>query len=81
MRELLGQSADRRFFLVRGDSAETRGRARSAIETLAGTLQTGCLSQLSECFEPEPPFRQVGAPAQAWSVAEVLRVLIGIGVV
>jgi len=66
---------------VRGDSAETRGRARSCIETLVGTLQTGCLGQLSECFEPEPPFRPVGAPAQAWSVAEVLRVLVRIGVV
>jgi predicted glycogen debranching enzyme len=65
---------------VHGDSAETRSRARSVIGTLVRTLETGCLDQLSECFEPEPPFRPVGAPAQAWSVAEVLRGLIRIGV-
>ena len=42
-------------------------------------MESGCLGQLPECFEPEPPFRPVGAPAQAWSVAEVLRVLVRIG--
>jgi glycogen debranching enzyme len=42
-------------------------------------MEAGCLEQLSECFEPEPPFRPVGAPAQAWSVGEVLRVLVRIG--
>jgi glycogen debranching enzyme len=42
-------------------------------------MEAGCLGQLPECFEPEPPFRPVGAPAQAWSVAEVLRVLVRIG--
>ena len=50
---------------VRVDSAETCGRVRSAIATLVGTLETGCLGQLSECFESEPPFHAVGAPAQA----------------
>ena len=67
------------LFAVRGDSAETRSRARGAIGSLVGRMETGCLGQLSECFEPEPPFRPVGAPAQAWSVAEVLRVLVRIG--
>ncbi|HEY3587601.1 MAG TPA: amylo-alpha-1,6-glucosidase, partial [Myxococcaceae bacterium] len=60
---------------VRGDSAGTRGQVRSGIATLVGTMESGCLGQLSECFEPEPPFRPVGAPAQAWSVAELLRIL------
>jgi predicted glycogen debranching enzyme len=64
---------------VRGNSAETRGRARSAIATLVQTMESRCLGQLSECFEPEPPFNPVGAPAQAWSVAEVLRILERIG--
>jgi len=64
------------LFAVRGDSAETRNRARAAVGTLAAGLETGCLGQLPECFEPEPPFHPVGAPAQAWSVAEVLRVLV-----
>ena len=64
------------LFAVRGDSSETRTRARSAIASLVARMETGCLGQLPECFEPEPPFRPVGAPAQAWSVAEVLRVLV-----
>ena len=68
------------LFAVRGDSVETRTRARAAVASLVARMETGCLGQLPECFEPEPPFRPVGAPAQAWSVAEVLRVLVRIGV-
>ncbi|HVP61884.1 MAG TPA: amylo-alpha-1,6-glucosidase [Myxococcaceae bacterium] len=67
------------LFAVRGDSAETRARARAAIGSLVARMEAGCLGQLPECFEPEPPFRPVGAPAQAWSVAEVLRVLVRAG--
>jgi predicted glycogen debranching enzyme len=67
------------LFAVRGDAAETRTRARAAVASLVARMETGCLGQLPECFEPEPPFRPVGAPAQAWSVAEVLRVLVRIG--
>ncbi len=67
------------LFAVRGGSAETRTRARAAIASLIARMETGCLGQLPECFEPEPPFRPVGAPAQAWSVAEVLRVLVRVG--
>ena len=77
---LLGPYVDA-LFAVRGDSAETRTRARAAVASLVGRMETGCLGQLPECFEPEPPFRPVGAPAQAWSVAEVLRVLARIGAV
>ncbi len=66
------------LFAVRGDSAETRTRARAAIGSLVARMESGCLGQLPECFEPEPPFRPVGAPAQAWSVAEVVRVLVRI---
>ena len=67
------------LFAVRGDSMETRARARSAVGSLIARMESGCLGQLPECFEPEPPFRPVGAPAQAWSVAEVLRVLARLG--
>ena len=64
------------LFAVRGDTQETRARARSAVGSILARMEAGCLGQLPECFEPEPPFRPVGAPAQAWSVAEVLRVLV-----
>ncbi|MGB7157943.1 MAG: amylo-alpha-1,6-glucosidase [Tepidisphaeraceae bacterium] len=33
----------------------------------------GCIGQLPELYEPEEPYRPVGTCAQAWSVAEVLR--------
>jgi glycogen debranching enzyme len=36
-------------------------------------MDEGCLGQIAEIFEPEEPFRPVGCCAQAWSVAEVLR--------
>jgi predicted glycogen debranching enzyme len=68
------------LFAVRGDAIETRTRARAAVASLVARMETGCLGQLPECFEPEPPFRPVGAPAQAWSVAEVLRVVARIGI-
>ena len=34
----------------------------------------GCIGQIGEVFDADPPHRPGGAPAQAWSVAEVFRV-------
>ncbi|MEM7435333.1 MAG: amylo-alpha-1,6-glucosidase [Myxococcota bacterium] len=34
----------------------------------------GCIGQLSEVFDGDPPHKPGGAPAQAWSVAEALRI-------
>lgn len=34
-----------------------------------------CLQHISEIFKPNPPFTAKGAVAQAWSMAEVIRVL------
>ncbi|MDH3729342.1 MAG: hypothetical protein OER77_17565, partial [Myxococcales bacterium] len=34
----------------------------------------GCIGQIGEVFDGDPPHCPGGAPAQAWSVAEVLRV-------
>ena len=39
-------------------------------------LAEACVGQISEIFDGEPPHHPRGCPAQAWSVAEVLRVLI-----
>ena len=41
-------------------------------------IAEGCLGSISEILEPEPPYRAVGAPAQAWSVAEVLAVSLSL---
>jgi glycogen debranching enzyme len=35
-----------------------------------------CVGQISEIFEADFPHRPVGCPAQAWSVAEVLRLAV-----
>ena len=40
---------------------------------------TGCIGQVAEIFEAEAPHRPVGCPAQAWSVAEVLRLAVKLG--
>ncbi|MFI4862346.1 MAG: amylo-alpha-1,6-glucosidase [Phycisphaerales bacterium JB063] len=59
-------------------SAAAKQEAREAIapllERLTTTKHPGMLGQLHEIHEPEPPFAPRGCPAQAWSVAEVLRV-------
>ena len=37
-------------------------------------LDDACVGNLSEIFDGDPPFTPRGCFAQAWSVAEVLRV-------
>ncbi len=49
-------------------------RALSYIEPILGSLCEHGVGTLSEVFEPEPPFEPRGCIAQAWTVAEVLRV-------
>jgi predicted glycogen debranching enzyme len=59
-----------------GGSRTTRAYCRSLLAGLERHVaEEGCLGNISEILEPEPPYRPVGAPAQAWSVAEVLHVL------
>jgi predicted glycogen debranching enzyme len=43
-----------------------------------GNAATSCgaLGQIAEIFDAEPPRRVQGCPAQAWSIAEMLRVLV-----
>ncbi|MGZ3406849.1 MAG: amylo-alpha-1,6-glucosidase, partial [Polyangia bacterium] len=38
------------------------------------------LGQIAEIFDGNPPHHPRGCPAQAWSVAEALRVLVSYGV-
>jgi predicted glycogen debranching enzyme len=57
----------------RDDATIARGLA--VLRGIARHLGEACLGTVSEIFEAEPPFRPVGAPAQAWSVAEILHVL------
>ena len=48
--------------------------ARSFLEPMAHHLQDGCIGNISEIFDGNIPFTPRGCFAQAWSVAEVLRV-------
>jgi predicted glycogen debranching enzyme len=46
------------------------------IEGFADHLGEACIGSISEIFDAEEPFTPRGCVAQAWSVAEVLRVLV-----
>ena len=73
---LLGPFVDS-YLAVHGDTPLARRHCRGLLRELEARLaQQGCLGSMSECFESEAPFRPVGAPAQAWSVAELLRVAV-----
>jgi predicted glycogen debranching enzyme len=55
---------------------DDREGARHAIEGFIPHLDDGCVGSVSEVFDAESPFAQRGCIAQAWSVAEVLRVWV-----
>jgi predicted glycogen debranching enzyme len=54
------------------ESAEHQARQWLA-PLIAHMTDRGCIGQLPELFDGDEPQRPVGTPAQAWSVAEVLR--------
>lgn len=58
--------------LTHGDAAKPI--ARKLLGTTADLLQDGCLGQVAEVIDAEPPHRLRGCNAQAWSVSEWVRV-------
>ncbi|MEZ0263511.1 MAG: amylo-alpha-1,6-glucosidase [Phycisphaerae bacterium] len=61
-------------------SAEAMGQVREWLTPLITHMETaGCIGQIPELFDGDAPQRPVGTPAQAWSVAEVLRVAAMVG--
>jgi len=44
-----------------------------------GMNDTACIGSISEIYEADPPQRPVGCCAQAWSVAETLRLAVKLG--
>jgi predicted glycogen debranching enzyme len=65
------------YLKAHGRTAEARERVRDSVAPLARHLGTeGCLGQLSEIMDGDPPHTPRGCAAQAWSVAEVARVLL-----
>lgn len=59
---------------VNNFSSHAQQEARSLIAPLIAELDRGCFGQLAEVYDGDAPHRPSGCPAQAWSVAEVLRI-------
>jgi predicted glycogen debranching enzyme len=61
--------------------ASLRGPAAGldVLRPFEGHLRDAGLGSVSEVLEPEPPYAPRGCPAQAWGVAEVLRVWRALG--
>ncbi len=55
------------------------GGAEHVIDGLLNSLDSMCAGTIAEIFDAEPPFTPRGCVAQAWSVAETLRVLVRLG--
>jgi predicted glycogen debranching enzyme len=54
---------------------EDRAGARALLDGFQAHLDQACVGSISEIFDADPPYTPRGCVAQAWSVAEVLRVL------
>lgn len=67
------------LFRVYGASDSLRERARDLLQPLIAHLDDAGLGSISEVFDAEPPFTPGGCFAQAWSIAEVLRVWVEFG--
>jgi predicted glycogen debranching enzyme len=62
------------YIKVNGGSDEARRQAQAWLSPLESHLTEAGLGQVSEIFEGDAPHRPCGCIAQAWSVAEILRV-------
>jgi predicted glycogen debranching enzyme len=63
------------YLKVNKHSDAAKAQARTWLHPLIAAMHThGCIGQISEIYEAAPPHRPVGCCAQAWSIAEVLRI-------
>lgn len=69
---LLGPYVDA-MLAVRPDAGP---EVRREIEPMLAHLDQACIGSVSEIFDADPPFTPRGCFAQAWGVAELLRVLV-----
>lgn len=70
---LLGPYADAMGYAF-GDTPATRSRLRSLLKPFEKHLYEAGLGTVSEIFDGNPPHHPRGCFAQAWSVAELLRI-------
>ncbi|MFC0771967.1 amylo-alpha-1,6-glucosidase [Terrimonas alba] len=57
------------------DGLMGKSKAKKIIADFSHHLAEGCIGSVSEIFDAEPPHHPRGCVAQAWGVAEVLRVI------
>ena len=68
------------YLKVNDFSAKAAHQAREWLAPLINHMHDrGCIGQVPENFDGDEPQRAVGTPAQAWSVAEVLRLAAMLG--
>jgi glycogen debranching enzyme len=70
---LLGPFVDARLAAFGGTEENVRNCV-GLVAGMIGELERQCLGSVAEIYDGDEPRRAVGAPAQAWSVAELLRV-------
>jgi predicted glycogen debranching enzyme len=66
------------YLEVHGRSAEGRKQAVEWLAAFRSWIEGEGVGQIPEIFDGDPPQRSVGCIAQAWSVAELLRVCVEI---
>ncbi|HZL36336.1 MAG TPA: amylo-alpha-1,6-glucosidase [Tepidisphaeraceae bacterium] len=67
------------YLRVNNHSVESVDHARGWLQPLLDQMHTNCIGQIAEIYEGDEPHRMVGCPAQAWSVAEALRLAVDLG--
>ena len=65
----------RAYLCAFGRTPETLWHCRKLLRPLELHLGDACLGTVSEVFSAEAPFAPGGAPAQAWSIAELIQLL------
>ena len=70
---LIGPTAEATL-RVGGFDDDAKRKARAMIRPLVETMNSGCLGQICEVSDGDEPRLEQGCIAQAWSVAEVLRI-------
>ena len=55
--------------------------AKNVIENFAYHLNEGCIGSVAEIFDADPPHAPKGCIAQAWGVAEILRIMKDYGLI
>ena len=67
------------YLNVNRRSSESLEQARRWLRPLIDQMNEHCIGQIHEICEGDPPHRPVGCFAQAWSVAEVMRLAVELG--